>query len=97
MNIGVVFPQTDIGNDPVAIRDYAQAVEAMDYTHILAYDHVLGANRERYRDLTGFIDGTKNPSLLEAPDVALVPEGAPGAGGVWLGGVSFWTIAITPR
>jgi len=53
MNIGVVFPQTDIGNDPVAIRDYAQAVEAMGYTHILAYDHVLGANRERYCDLTG--------------------------------------------
>ena len=53
MNIGVVFPQTDIGNDPAAIRDYAQAVEAMGYTHILAYDHVLGANRERYRDLTG--------------------------------------------
>ena len=53
MNIGVVFPQTDIGNDPGAIRDYAQAVEAMGYTHILAYDHVLGADRERYRDLTG--------------------------------------------
>jgi probable F420-dependent oxidoreductase len=53
MKIGVVFPQTDIGNDPVAIRDYAQAVEAMGYTHILAYDHVLGANRERYSDLTG--------------------------------------------
>ena len=53
MKIGVVFPQTDIGNDPGAIRDYAQAVEAMGYTHILAYDHVLGANRDRYRDLTG--------------------------------------------
>ena len=53
MKIGVVFPQLDIGNDPSAIRDYAQAVETMGYTHILAYDHVLGANRERYRDLTG--------------------------------------------
>ena len=53
MNIGVVFPQTDIENDPTAIRDYAQAVEGMGYTHILAYDHVLGANRDRYRDLTG--------------------------------------------
>ncbi|MBI4609479.1 MAG: LLM class F420-dependent oxidoreductase [Candidatus Rokubacteria bacterium] len=47
MKIGVVFPQTDIGNDPTAIRDYAQAVEAMGYTHILAYDHVLGANPDR--------------------------------------------------
>jgi len=33
------------------------------------------------RDLTGFIDGTENPSLAIAPDVALVPPGAPGAGG----------------
>ncbi|MEO7193801.1 MAG: Dyp-type peroxidase [Pseudonocardiaceae bacterium] len=31
--------------------------------------------------MTGFIDGTENPSLAEAADVALVPEGAPGAGG----------------
>jgi putative iron-dependent peroxidase len=33
------------------------------------------------RDLTGFIDGTENPSLVDAPDVALVPEGRPGAAG----------------
>jgi putative iron-dependent peroxidase len=33
------------------------------------------------RDLTGFIDGSENPSLLEAPDVALIPDGASGAGG----------------
>jgi putative iron-dependent peroxidase len=32
------------------------------------------------RDLTGFIDGTENPSLLEAPEAALVPAGEPGAG-----------------
>jgi putative iron-dependent peroxidase len=33
------------------------------------------------RDLTGFIDGTENPSLARAPDVALVPPGVPGTGG----------------
>jgi putative iron-dependent peroxidase len=33
------------------------------------------------RDLTGFIDGTENPTLIDAPDVALIPEGYPGAGG----------------
>jgi probable F420-dependent oxidoreductase len=44
MRLGVVFPQTEIGNDPAVIRDYAQAVEEMGYQHILAYDHVLGAN-----------------------------------------------------
>jgi len=44
MQIGVTFPQTEIGADPQAIRDYTQAVEAMGYQHILIYDHVLGAN-----------------------------------------------------
>ncbi len=47
LKIGVVYPQTEFGNDPVAIRDYAQTAEESGYTHILAYDHVLGANPER--------------------------------------------------
>ena len=47
MNVGVVFPQVEIGPDPRAIADYAQAVEALGYTHILVFDHVLGANPER--------------------------------------------------
>jgi porphyrinogen peroxidase len=33
------------------------------------------------RDLTGFQDGTENPDLVAAPDVVLIPEGNPGAGG----------------
>lgn len=44
MKIGVVFPQTEIGRDPVAVRDYAQAAESLGYDHLSAYDHVLGAN-----------------------------------------------------
>jgi probable F420-dependent oxidoreductase len=44
MQIGAIFPQTEIGSDPAVIRDYAQAVEAMGYRHIVAYDHVLGAS-----------------------------------------------------
>ncbi len=47
MHIGVVYPQTEYSSDPAAIRDYAQTVEALGYTHILAYDHVLGANPAR--------------------------------------------------
>jgi probable F420-dependent oxidoreductase len=47
MRIGAVYPQTEFGNDPGAIRAYAQAVEALGYTHVLAYDHVLGANPNR--------------------------------------------------
>ena len=35
-------------------------------------------------DLTGFIDGTENPTLVEAPDIVLVPDGQPGAGGTVL-------------
>lgn len=44
MRIGAIFPQKEIGSDPGVIREYAQAVEAMGYRHILVYDHVLGAN-----------------------------------------------------
>src|SRR6476661_3626187 len=33
------------------------------------------------RDLTGFIDGTENPSLVEATSVAIIPPGSPGEGG----------------
>jgi probable F420-dependent oxidoreductase len=44
MRVGVVFPQTEIGADPAVVRAYAAAVEELGYAHILAYDHVLGAD-----------------------------------------------------
>src|SRR5215475_11621054 len=44
MQIGVVFPQTEIGADPGAIRAYAQRVKELGFEHLLAYDHVLGAD-----------------------------------------------------
>ncbi len=44
MNLGAVFPQTEFGADPAAVRDYAQTVEGLGLTHVLAYDHVLGAD-----------------------------------------------------
>jgi probable F420-dependent oxidoreductase len=43
MKFGAVLPTCEIGNDPVAIRDWAQAAESLGYAHIVAYDHVLGA------------------------------------------------------
>src|SRR4051812_43934489 len=46
MNIGCTFPHQDIGNDPIAIRDFAQAAEALGYSHIMIYDHVMGAVHE---------------------------------------------------
>lgn len=48
MRLGVTFPHNDIGTDPAAIRDFAQAVEDLGYHHLVAYDHVLGAAAERY-------------------------------------------------
>ena len=46
MNIGAVFPHLEIGSDPVVIRDWAQTVEGLGYSHILVYDHVIGAVHE---------------------------------------------------
>jgi probable F420-dependent oxidoreductase len=47
LKIGLVYPQTEFGSDPAAIRDYAQLAEELGFSHILAYDHVLGANPDR--------------------------------------------------
>jgi probable F420-dependent oxidoreductase len=47
MKVGVVFPQTEIGVDPSAIRAYTQGVESQGFDYLLAYDHVLGANPDR--------------------------------------------------
>jgi probable F420-dependent oxidoreductase len=44
VNIGVVFPQTEIGADRGAVRTFAQRVEELGFSHVLAYDHVLGAD-----------------------------------------------------
>ena len=53
MQIGAIFPQTEIGSDPSVIRDFAQTAEGLGYSHILAYDHVLGALPEREPKLWG--------------------------------------------
>lgn len=44
MKIGVVFPQTEIGADASGVRAFGEEVEGLGYAHLLAYDHVLGAN-----------------------------------------------------
>ena len=44
MRIGVVFPQTELGGDAGAVRAYAQQAEELGFTHVLAYDHVVGAD-----------------------------------------------------
>jgi probable F420-dependent oxidoreductase len=56
VNIGVVFPQTEIGADRGAVRAYAQRVEELGFTHLLAYDHVLGADPAVHAPWTGPYD-----------------------------------------
>ncbi len=56
MEIGVVFPQTEIGADPAVVRAYAAGVEELGYRHILAYDHVLGADPTVHKGWSGPYD-----------------------------------------
>jgi probable F420-dependent oxidoreductase len=56
MKIGLVYPQTEFGNDPGAIRDYAQTAEALGFSHILTYEHLLGANPDRAGGWSGVYD-----------------------------------------
>jgi probable F420-dependent oxidoreductase len=56
MQIGVVFPQTEIGADVGAVRAYAERVTELGYRHILVYDHVLGADPEVHTGWAGPYD-----------------------------------------
>jgi probable F420-dependent oxidoreductase len=54
MQIGAVYPQIELGGDPVAVRRIGKAVEDLGFDYLLAYDHVLGAvHANRARPLTG--------------------------------------------
>ncbi len=56
MQPGVIFPQTEIGDDPGAVRAYAQASWELGYVHLLAYDHVVGADPVVHQDWSGAYD-----------------------------------------
>ena len=56
MQIGVVFPQTEIGADRGAVLEYTLRAEALGFTHLLAYDHVLGADPEAHAPWHGPYD-----------------------------------------
>src|SRR5580658_4623066 len=56
MKIGVVFPQTEIGADVGGVRAYAEQVEDLGFTHLLAYDHVVGADPAVHRGWSGPYD-----------------------------------------
>jgi putative iron-dependent peroxidase len=83
------------GSYDVVFDEARQAINALGALTSIS-DETSGWPYRRYRDLTGFIDGTKNPSLFDAPGVALVPEGSPGDGGTilllqqWAHDVTAW-------
>jgi probable F420-dependent oxidoreductase len=56
VQIGVVFPQTEIGGDVARVKHYARAVDQLGYKHLLAYDHVLGADPSVHAPWTGPYD-----------------------------------------
>lgn len=53
MRLGAVFPQTEIGSDPGAIRSYAEQAEDIGCTEFVAYDHVVGAGLSTRPDFAG--------------------------------------------
>lgn len=67
MKLGVVFPQTEIGADPIAVRDYVQAAEDLGYSHLIAYDHVLGADTQHHQGWSG---GYTSEDVFHEPFVA---------------------------
>ncbi len=56
MQIGALYPQTELPADPATVRQYAQTVEQLGYRHIVAYDHVLGADPEVHQGWDGPYD-----------------------------------------
>ena len=45
MQIGAIYPQNELGGDPRAVREFALAAETLGYRHLMAYDHVVGADQ----------------------------------------------------
>jgi porphyrinogen peroxidase len=85
---GLVFPATQhdaviwlTGGSYDLVFDVSHAVTlALLSIADLAHE-LVGWPYHADRDLTGFIDGTENPTLVEATGVVMIPEGSPGEGG----------------
>src|SRR6266516_4401442 len=77
MRIGVVFPQTEIGPDRGAVRAYAEAARDLGFAHLLAYDHVVGADPSQHPGWSGpYTHETlfHEPFVLFGYVAALAPE-----------------------
>ena len=77
------------------IRALGSVASVADETASWPYHHDL--------DLTGFIDGTENPTLIDAADIVLIPDGSAGAGGTilllqkWRHDATTWTALPVER
>jgi probable F420-dependent oxidoreductase len=69
MQFGVVFPQTEIGPDPGAIRDYVQAAEDLGYSYIFIADHVLGADPKHHQHVANHY--YTHQSVMHEPFITL--------------------------
>ena len=80
MELGVIFPQTDIGADVGGVRAYLEAVRDMGFRHVAAFDHVLGADRAAHAGFSGPYDTESlfhEPLALFAYMAGVAPELAP--------------------
>jgi probable F420-dependent oxidoreductase len=54
VDIGVAYPQNELGGDPTAVGKFGSAVEDLGFAHLLSYEHVLGAvHADRTPELMG--------------------------------------------
>ncbi len=60
MQIGINFPTSLIGSDPLAIRDFAQTAEGAGFDYLSAFEHVTGAHQDRF-------EGVEIPGFGRAP------------------------------
>jgi probable F420-dependent oxidoreductase len=77
LQVGVTFPQLEIGADPGGVRAYAEAVRDLGYEHIMAYDHVVGADPAGHPGYAGGYDYTSlfhEPFVLYGFLAAIVPD-----------------------
>lgn len=77
MQVGVVFPQTEIGPDPGGVRGFAAAAQELGYRHLLVYDHVLGADPSAHPGWSGPYSAESpfhEPFVLFGHLAALVPD-----------------------
>ncbi len=89
MKIGAIFPQLDIGADRGAVQQYGLAVQQMGFDHLLAFDHVVGADRAVHAGWAGPYDANSTfhepfvlfgflaglcPSLEFATGIVILPQ-----------------------